>query len=102
MPSDPAAGYVTLLTPARRAEVLRILGVGVVTLVYWLGYAPLWLLLTAVVVGLYPLVKTGLSDLVHERKIGTEIFVSVATGIAVAGGEYVAGSVLMTIILIAE
>ena len=102
MPSDPAGGSLALLTPTRRAELLRIVGVGVVTLVYWLGYAPLWLLLAAVAVGLYPLVKTGVRDLVHERKIGTEIFVSVATGIAIAGGEYVAASVLMTIILIAE
>ena len=91
-----------LLTTARRLELLRIAGVGVVTLLYWLGYAPPWVLFSAVAVGLYPLVKTGVRDLVRERKIGTEIFVSVATGIAIAGGEYVAASVLMTIILIAE
>ena len=101
MPSD-AEGSLALLTPTRRAELLRIVGVGVVTFVYWLGYAPLWLLMAAVAVGLYPLVKTGVRDLVHERKISTELFVSAATGIAIAGGEYVAASVLMTIILIAE
>ena len=92
----------TLLTPERRVELLRIVSVGVVTAVYWLGRAPLWVLLAAVAVGLYPLVKTGVLELVRERRIGTEIFVSIATGIAIAGGEYVAGSVLMTIILIAE
>ena len=102
MPSDPAGGSLALLTPRRRVELLRIVGVGLVTLVYWLGYAPLWLLLSAVAVGLYPLVKNGIVDLVRERRIGTEIFVSVATCIAIAGSEYVAGSVLMTIILIAE
>src|SRR6266542_2984240 len=102
MPSDPVAGSLTLLTPTRRIELLRIVGVGIVTLVYWLGRAPLWLLLAAVVVGLYPLVKAGVRDLIDERKIGTEIFVSAATGIAIAGGEYVAAAVLMTIILIAE
>ncbi len=46
--------------------------------------------------------KTGLIDLFTERKIGTEIFVTVATIIAMIGKEYVAGAVLMTIILIAE
>src|SRR6266540_2185496 len=102
MPSEPVAGSLALLTPTRRVELLRIVGVGIVTCVYWLGHAPLWILLAAVVVGLYPLVKTGVRDLVDERKIGTEIFVSAATGIAIAGGEYVAGAVLMTIILIAE
>lgn len=72
------------------------------TLLHWLGYAPSWVLFAAVAVGLYPLVKTGVRDLVRERKIGTEIFISVATCIAIAGREYVAASVLMTIILIAE
>jgi Zn2+/Cd2+-exporting ATPase len=91
-----------LLTPTRRVDLARIGGVGVVTLLYWLGRVPLWALFAAVAVGLYPLLKTGIVDLVHERKIGTEIFVSLATGIAIAGGEYVAASVLMTIILIAE
>ena len=92
----------SLLTPARRIEITRVAGVAIITLLYWRGAAPFWVLLVAVGVGLYPLVKTGVSDLVHQRRIGTEIFVSIATGIAVAGGEYVAGSVLMTIILIAE
>jgi Cd2+/Zn2+-exporting ATPase len=73
-----------------------------VTFLYWTTQAPLWVLLVAVAVGLYPLVRTGLHDLVRQHKIGTEIFVSVATTIALAGGEYVAASVLMTIILIAE
>ena len=63
---------------------------------------PLWTLLVAVPLGLYPLVRTGLKDLIHERKIGTEIFVTVATVIAMISGEYVAAPVLMTIILIAE
>jgi Zn2+/Cd2+-exporting ATPase len=92
----------TLFTPARRREALRIAIVGAVTLAHWSGAAPLWLLLAAVALGLYPLAKAGLIELVRERKIGTEIFVSVATVIAVLSSEYIAGSVLMTIILIAE
>ena len=64
--------------------------------------APIQLLWAAVAVGLYPLVKTGLLDLIHERKIGTEIFVTIATLVAMVGGETVAGAVLMVIILIAE
>lgn len=39
---------------------------------------------------------TGLIDLIRERKVGTEIFVTVATLVAVFGGETVAGAVLMT------
>ena len=57
---------------------------------------------TEYTIGLYPLVKSGILDFIHERKIGTEIFVTVATLVAVFGGETVAGAVLMVIILIAE
>ena len=46
--------------------------------------------------------KTGYLDLVREHKVGTEVFVTVATLVAVFGGETVAGAVLMVIILIAE
>lgn len=59
----------------------------------------LWL---AVLIGLYPLVKTGLIDLIRERKIGTEVSVTVATLVAGFGGKTVAGAVLMVIILIAK
>lgn len=94
--------FAALLTRARWLEVARIVAVGVVVLFYRQGIAPLPLLLAAVGGGLYPLVRTGILDLVRERKIGTEIFVTIATAIAMLGGEYVAGAVLMTIILIAE
>lgn len=91
-----------LLTRERWFEIGRIVIVGFMALLYWRGFLPLPGLYAAVAFGLYPLVKTGLRDLIHERKIGTEIFVTVATIIAMIGGEYVAGAVLMTIILIAE
>src|SRR5215217_7686346 len=104
--SSPASGRApasgTLMTRARWLEVARIVGVGIVVLLYRLGYVPLPVLLAAVAVGLYPLAKTGLLDLVRERRIGTEVFVTIATVIAMLGREYVAGAVLMTIILIAE
>src|SRR5215217_4356128 len=91
-----------LFTPHRQREAARIVLVGVLTLLYWRGALPLWLLLVTVAIGIYPLLKTGILDLIHERKIGTEIFVTIATGIALIGGEYSAGAILMVIILIAE
>src|SRR5215813_3735612 len=94
--------FSTLLTRERQVEIARIVIVAIVSVLYWQQVLPLWILLLAVAFGLYPLVKTGLLDLVHERKIGTEIFVTVATIIAIIGGEYLAAAVLMTIILIAE
>lgn len=91
-----------LLTPARWFEIARIVSVAVIIALYASHVVPLQVLLLGVAVGLYPLVKTGVLDLVRERKIGTEIFVTIATAIAMVGGEYVAGAILMMIILIAE
>ena len=91
-----------LMTQARWIEVGRIVLTGIIALLYWRQIVPVQLLWLAVAVGLYPLVKVGIADLFNEHKIGTEIFVTVATLVAVLGGETVAGAVLMVIILIAE
>ncbi|OYX03888.1 MAG: exopolyphosphatase, partial [Rhizobiales bacterium 32-66-8] len=93
---------MALMTRERWVEVVRILGCGLVAILYWRGLVTLPWLWGAVAAGLYPLVVTGVSDLVRRRKIGTEIFVTIATLVAVLGGEAVAGVVLLVIILIAE
>lgn len=101
--SAPGAPRLMLLmTRERWIEVARIVATGLVALLFWQALVPIQLLWAAVAVGLYPLVKTGVLNLVHEHKIGTEIFVTVATLVAMFGGETVAGAVLMVIILIAE
>lgn len=100
--AEPGSSFRSLLTRERWIEIARILVVAVVILLYQRGVVPRAALFIAVAVGLYPLVRTGLLDLIRERKIGTEIFVTIATTIAMIGGEYVAGAILMTIILIAE
>lgn len=92
----------SLMTQERWIEVGRIVLTGSIALLFWLGLIPVEPLWAAVAIGLYPLVKTGLHDLVKERKIGTEIFVTIATLVAVFGGEAAAGAILMVIILIAE
>ena len=98
----PPTGFRAVMTRARWLEIVRIAAVGAVILLYYLGVLPLPVLLAGVAIGLYPLVKRGVLDLVHERKIGTEIFVTLATTIAMIGREYVAGAILLVIILIAE
>jgi cation transport ATPase len=90
------------MTRSRWIEAGRILLTGLVALLFWRQWVPIQILWLAVAIGLYPLVKTGLIDLIRERKVGTEIFVTIATLVAVFGGETVAGAVLMVIILIAE
>src|SRR5215218_9870653 len=98
----PHADWVELLTRDRWTEIGRIVLTGIIILLYWRGLLPVWCLWAAVTIGLYPLVKTGFLDLIHDRKIGTEIFVTIATLVALLGGEAIAGAVLMVIILIAE
>ncbi|MDO8773838.1 MAG: cation-translocating P-type ATPase [Burkholderiaceae bacterium] len=100
--SRPASSLRVLITRERWFEVSRIVLTGLIALLYWREMVPLEVLWFAVAMGLYPLVKTGVMDLIHERKVGTEIFVTIATLVAVLGGETVAGAVLMVIILIAE
>ena len=101
-PDTHAQGWVALMTRARWVEVARIVVTGLIALLFWQGLVPIQLLWVAIAIGLYPLVKTGVLDLARERKVGTEVFVTVATLVAVFGGETVAGAVLMVIILIAE
>ena len=100
--SRTASSLSMLMTRERWIEVGRIVLTGLIALLYWREMVPLEVLWLAVAVGLYPLVKTGVLDLIHEHKVGTEIFVTIATLVAVLGGETVAGAVLMVIILIAE
>lgn len=83
-------------------EIVRILTVGIVSLLYYFQLIPLPVLLAAMVFGLYSLVKVAATDLSKERKIGTEILITVAVIISVLGKEYLAGSVVLMIILIAE
>src|SRR5215218_7347072 len=83
-------------------EIVRILTVGIASLLYYLGIIPLPVLLIAMAFGLYSLVSTAAKDLIKERKIGTEIFITIAVIISVLGKEYLAGSVVLMIILIAE
>lgn len=83
-------------------EIVRILTVGIASLLFYCDLIPLPVLLAAMAFGLFSLVKVAAIDLVKERKIGTELFITVAVIVSVLGKEYLAGSVVLMIILIAE
>ncbi|MEK9159255.1 MAG: cation-translocating P-type ATPase [Patescibacteria group bacterium] len=83
-------------------ELLRIAVVGFASLLFYFDILPLIGLLIAIAFGLYSLLKGGVLALIHEHKVGTEIFISVAVVVSVLGQEYLAGSVVLMIILIAE
>ncbi|MCT3834533.1 cadmium-translocating P-type ATPase [Elizabethkingia anophelis] len=83
-------------------EIIRIITVGIASLLFYLEIIPLPVLLAATAFGLYALLKTAILELIRERKIGTELFISIAVIVSVVGKEYLAGSVVLMIILIAE
>ena len=83
-------------------EIVRILTVGTASLLFYLEIIPFPFLIAAMVFGLYSLVKTAIIELYKERKIGTELFITIAVIVSVAGKEYLAGAVVLMIILIAE
>lgn len=83
-------------------EIVRILVVGVASLLFYLRIISLPVLLIAMGFGLFSLIKTAVKDLIRERKIGTELFITIAVIISVLGKEYLAGAVVLMIILIAE
>ena len=83
-------------------ELSAILVVSLLNVLFWLKVIPLPLLLVGMLFGLYPLAKTAVVELIHERKIGTELFITIAVVISVLGQEYIAGAIVLVIILIAE
>ena len=66
-------------------EIIRIVTVGIASLLFYLNIIPLLVLLVAMAFGLYSLVKVAAEDLLKERKIGTEIFITIAVIVSVLG-----------------
>ena len=83
-------------------EIVRIIAVGSASLLFSLEIISLPFLFAAMAFGLYSLVKTAVVEIYKERKIGTELFITIAVIISVLGKEYLAGAVVLMIILIAE
>lgn len=83
-------------------EMIRIITVGITSLLFYLNVIPLPILIAAMAFGLFSLVKTAVLDLTNEKKIGTELFITIAVIVSVLGKEYLAGAVVLMIILIAE
>lgn len=83
-------------------EIVRIITVGLASLFFYLDFIQLPLLIATMAFGLYSLVKVAVLDIIKERKIGTELFITIAVIISVLGKEYLAGAVVLMIILIAE
>jgi Cd2+/Zn2+-exporting ATPase len=91
-----------LFAREHRLELSAIVVVGIAALLFSQESITLPFLLLAVFFGLSFIAKEALEELFSHRKIGTELFITVAVGIALLGGEYLAGAIVLMIILIAE
>jgi heavy metal translocating P-type ATPase len=83
-------------------ELTRIAVVGIVSMMFHYMLLPLPVLLVALLFGLSGLAKDAVEDLFKKHKIGTELYITIAVIVAVAGKEYLAAGVVLMIILIAE
>ncbi|MBI5798456.1 MAG: cadmium-translocating P-type ATPase [Candidatus Yonathbacteria bacterium] len=83
-------------------EIASIIVVGLFSFLFYTHLIPLLILLVGMAFGLYPLGKTALAELFTEHKIGTELFITVAVIVSVLGHEYLAGAIVLMIILLAE
>jgi Cd2+/Zn2+-exporting ATPase len=85
-----------------KLEVGRIAILAVLTGLFVFKILPLPVLLFGLVFGLFGLAKVAALKLFRERKIGTEIYITIAVIVAVLGQEYLAAGIILLIILIAE
>ncbi|PIR21582.1 MAG: cadmium-translocating P-type ATPase [Deltaproteobacteria bacterium CG11_big_fil_rev_8_21_14_0_20_47_16] len=83
-------------------ELTRITLLGLILTLVWLKIIPNSILLPAIAIGIYPILKESLIELWKYRRVTTELFITMATAVAVVGGEYLAASVILVLILIAE
>lgn len=91
-----------LLAREHWIELSAIVIVGFAALFFSLDIISLPLLIIAVLFGLFIIGKEAIEELFVSQKIGTELFITIAVVIALLGGEYLAGAVVLMIILIAE
>jgi heavy metal translocating P-type ATPase len=63
---------------------------------------PFWVFIAGVLFGVYGLATEAVMGMFKERKIGTELYITVAVAVAIFGKEYFAAGIVLMIILIAE
>lgn len=94
------AKLITMLKN-HKLEFARIVLLGILLLAFNFGL-PFWLLFIGILFSIYGLASEAFIGIVKERKIGTELYITVAVAVALLGGEYFAAGVVLMIILIAE
>ena len=83
-------------------EIISIIVVGLCGVLFYFHLISSLTLIVGMAFGLFSIARTAIVELVKERKIGTELFISIAIVVSVFGGECAAGAIVLMIILLAE
>lgn len=85
-----------------KLEVVRIALLGLLSALFSFSAIPLHVFLAGLAFGLFALAREAIEKLFKERKVGTELYITIAVIVAVFGREYLAAGIILLIILIAE
>jgi Cd2+/Zn2+-exporting ATPase len=83
-------------------DIARIAVLTVLSMLFSLSLLPLPVLYAGLTFGLFGLAWQGVVNLVGARRVGTDIYITIAVIVAVLGKEYLAAAIVLLIILIAE
>ena len=87
---------------ANKFEASRIGILAVLIALFYFSIIPIQILLAGLLFGVFGLAKEAIMEFLKERKVGTELYITVAVIVAVLGKEYLAAGIVLFIILIAE
>lgn len=85
-----------------RLDVARIGTLGLLVGLFYFSVIPLPVYFAGLVFGISGLAKEAIEGLLKKRKIGTELYITIAVVVAVLGKEFLAAGIILFIILIAE
>lgn len=85
-----------------KLDIARMGALGLLAGLLYLSVIPLPIYFTGLVFGISGLAKEAIEGLLKKRKIGTELYITIAVVVAVLGKEFLAAGIILFIILIAE
>jgi Cd2+/Zn2+-exporting ATPase len=85
-----------------KLDAARIVALGLLVGLFYFLYIPLPIYIAGLIFGISGLAKEAIEGLLKKRKIGTELYITIAVVVAILGKEFLAAGIILFIILIAE
>jgi Cd2+/Zn2+-exporting ATPase len=85
-----------------KLDVARIVALGLLVGLFYFSVTSLPIYFAGLIFGIFGLAKEAIEGLLKKRKIGTELYITIAVVVAVLGKEFLAAGIILFIILIAE